>query len=185
MLQSTYFSASKCLNFFKTLGFKTGKEKMLSLERHSQAAYLFYFNQIFSYKMKDQSQYPRKAYAGDTGFYYSQTGKIDYGKLFENTAFLELKRRTDNHSEICYWKNKRGTECDFVIKKGTNVSEAIQVVYDMGDEKTRKREINGIVECAKELKPKKATILTKDTRETITAGRTKISIMPLMDWLME
>ena len=30
VIQSTYFSASKCLNFFKSLGYKIGKEKLLA-----------------------------------------------------------------------------------------------------------------------------------------------------------
>ena len=66
IIESSYFSASKCLNYFKSLGFKIGKQSILDLEKYSQFSYLFYFIQIFSRSIKDRTQYPRKAYLGDT-----------------------------------------------------------------------------------------------------------------------
>ena len=107
VIQSTYFSASKCLNFFKSLGYKIGKEKLLQLEKYSEAGYLFFFVPVFSHSIKARSVYPRKAYCGDVGFSYATTGKIDWGKLYENAVFLELKRRLKDQ-EICYWRNKAG-----------------------------------------------------------------------------
>jgi len=184
-IQSTYFSASKCLNFFKTLGYKIGKEKILSLERYSQESFLFFFVPIFSYNIKDRSQYPRKSYMGDTGFAYSISGRTDLGRVFENIVFLELKRRLQGQKEICYWKNKEGKEVDFIIKKGTNIHKAIQVVYDMEDKKVKKREISSLVECAKELRLNKGTIITKNTSDTETIGKIKITLIPLADWLLK
>ena len=185
VLQSPYFSASKCLNFFKTLGYKIGKEKLLQLEKFSEAGYLFFFAQIFSYSAKDRSQYPRKAYAGDTGFYYSITGRTDFGRLYEGLAFLELRRRLQGQTGIRYWKNKAGYEADLVVKAGNRASEVLQVVYDMTDEKTVKREIRGIDECAKELKAVKLTVLTRNVSEIKTVGGRKIRFITLLDWLLE
>ena len=184
VIQSPYFSASKCLNFFKTLGYRVGKEKLLSLERLSQEGYLFFFIPVFSYSMKARAQYPRKAFCGDTGFPYGIAGKLDMGRLYENAAFLELRRRIQGRKEICYWRNKEGLETDFVIKQGNDVSEVIQVVYDLGDEKTRKREVNSIVECVKELKADDAIILTKEVSEAKTVDGVKIRFVPLVDWLL-
>ncbi len=184
-IMSPYFSASKALNFFKTVGYKIGKEKILQLERYSEAANLFFFIPIFSYNVKDRSQYPRKAYCGDVGFYYSNTGKMEFGRLFENLAFLELRRRLQEAGEICYWKNKDGLEVDFVVKKGNEVSEVIQVVYDLENEKTYKREVEALSLCAGELRPKRATILTRDVTENKQVNGTKIRFVRLMDWLLE
>ncbi len=185
VLQSPLFSASKCLNFFKTIGYKIGKEKILRLEKYAETGYLFFFTLIFSYKLKDKSQYPRKAYAGDVGFFYSTTGKLDFGRLYENVAYLELKRRTQGQKELCYWKNKQGFETDIIVKQGTNVNEAIQVVYSLEDEKTLNRELRGLVACIKELKPTKALILTKDKDEMRIMDDVKIRFIPLIDWLLE
>jgi len=185
VLQSPMFSASKCLNFFKTIGYKIGKEKILQLEKYAEAGYLFFFTPIFSYNLKDRSQYPRKAYAGDAGFFYSTTGKLDFGRVYENIAFLGLRRREQGQSELCYWKNMQGFETDLIVKQGTNVKEAIQVVYSLEDEKTLERELRGLVACAKELKPAKTLVLTKDRSEAKTIDGVKIKLVPLMDWLLE
>jgi len=87
VIETSYFSASKCLNFFKGLGHKIGKESLLDLEKHSQEGYLFFFVQIFSHTIKDRTQYPRKAYMGDTGFMYAISGKTDMG-FRSGEAFL-------------------------------------------------------------------------------------------------
>jgi len=185
IIDAPYFSASKCLNFFKTLGYKIGKQSILNLEKNSQESYLFFFVPIFSYNIKDRSQYPRKSYLGDTGFMYSIGGKKDKGRLFENSVFLELKRRLSQNHEINYWKNKDGIEADFVIREGLKIKEIIQVVYELNDEKTKDREIKGLISCAKEFKIKKGTIITKDYQAVETLDDIKIEFIPLWKWLLK
>jgi len=185
IVQSPYFSASKCLNFFKSLGYKIGKEKILELEKYAEAGYLFFFTPIFSYNIKDRSQYPRKAYCGDLGFYYSTTGKMDFGRLCENAAFLELRRRVQTGAEICYWKGKTGAEVDLLVKRGTSATDAVQVVYEAESEETMKREVRGLGECINELKPTKALMLTKDISGTKTVDGAKVQIVTIIDWLLE
>ncbi len=184
VVESTTFSASKCLNFMKTLGYKIGKERILQLEKYTQDGYLFFFVPIFSYNIKDKAQYPRKAYLGDLGFYYGITGKEDFGKTFENLVFLELKRRFQDQTEIHYWKNASGLETDFVVKKGTHIVEAVQVAYEITNDKTEKREIKGLVECVKSLKPDKYYILTKDFSKTVVVDGIKIHFVPISNWLL-
>lgn len=183
VISSTYFSASKCLNFFKSLGYAIGKEKLLHLEKYAEASYLFFFIPVFSHSIKSRSAYPRKAYSGDGGFSYATTGRIDWGKLYEIAVFLELKRRIRD-KEICYWRNKAGEEVDFIIKLGSDVGEAIQVVYDLSSAETKNREIAGLVSCGQELKPNSLMIITKDISETIVVGDSSIQFEPLLDWLM-
>ena len=184
VIDTSYFSASKCLNFFKTLGYKIGKQTILNLEKNSQESYLFFFVPIFSHNIKDRSQYPRKSYLGDTGFMHTISGKMDMGRLFENSVFLELKRRLSQNHEINYWKNREGIEADFIIREGLKIKEIIQVVYELNDEKTKDREIKGLVSCAKELKIKKGTIITKDYETTETIDEIKIEFIPLWKWLL-
>jgi len=185
IIDASYFSASKCLNFFKTLGYKIGKQSILDLEKNSQESYLFFFVPIFSYTIKDRTQYPRKSYLGDTGFMYSISGKKDMGKLFENTVFLELKRRLSQNHDINYWKNKAGIESDFVIREGLKIKAIIQVMYELNDEKTKEREIKGLLSCAKEFNIKKGTIITKDYEAVETIDDIKIEFIPLWKWLLK
>ena len=183
VIQSPYFSASKCLNFFKSLGFKIGKEKLLHLEQYAQSAYLFFSIPIFSFSIKDRSQYPRKSYIGDVGIYYGIQGTEEKGRLFENIVFLELKRRIAEQREIFYWKNKEGLETDFVIKQGINIKEIIQVTTDLSNKKTMDREINGLFSCAKELNISQGTIVTESFHKSVVKQGIHIDFIPIMQWL--
>jgi len=184
IIESSYFSASKCLNYLKTLGYKIGKQSILNLEKCSQISYLFFFIQIFSRNIKDRSQYPRKSYLGDTGFMNAISGKKDMGRLFENAVLLEIKRRLRQNQEINYWKNAEGAECDFIIREGLSISKAIQVVCDIRDEKTKQREINGIAECIREFGLKEGLIITKDYDAEEKIGNKRITYLPLRKWLL-
>lgn len=184
IIESSYFSASKCLNFLKGLGYKIGKRSLLDLEKYSQEGYLFFFVPIFSYTIKDRLQYPRKSYLGDLGFIYAISGKTDWGKLFENQVFLELKRKLPLNWEINYWKNKEGMETDFLIRKGLKVKEMIQVTYQLENKKTKEREIAGLLACAKELGFKEGIIINKDLEEVKVIEGIKIKFVPLWKWLL-
>lgn len=181
VLQTSYFSASKCLNFFKSLGFKIGKEKLLNLEKYMQSAYLFFFIPIFSYNIKDRAQYPRKAYAGDTGFFYGIQGIEDKGRVFENLVFLQLKRQLSGQQEICYWKNKKGLETDFIIRQGSDIKKIIQVTTDLRLKETMDREVNSIVACAKELNVNEGLIVTESFEKTQTIDNVKILFKPFIN----
>ncbi len=184
IIETPHFSASRCLNFFKGLGHKIGKESLLDLEKYSQEAYLFFFANIFSYTLKDRTQYPRKSYLGDTGFMHAISGKTDMGRLFENAVFLELKRKTPQQHDIHYWKNKEGFETDFVIREGLNIKEIIQVAYELNSEKTKNREVRGLVTCASEAGLNHGMIITKEFEGIETADGIKITFVPLWKWLL-
>ena len=185
VIDTSYFSASKCLNFLKSVGYRIGKQSILSLERHSQIGYLFFYVPIFSYNLKDRSQYPRKSYIGDTGFMNAISGKRDFGRLYENLVLLALKRKLNQNQDINYWKNKDGLEVDFIIREGLKVKDVIQVVYEMDEEKTKQREIKSILSCAKELKLKEGTIITKDLEKIEKIDGVKINFIPLWKWLLK
>ena len=105
--------------------------------------------------------------------------------MYENLVYLELRRRTQGQYDICYWKNKEGLETDFIVNQGSDIKELIQVVYDLESGDTRKREINGIVSCAKELNINKGTLVTNTVVGTQTIQNIKIIFVPLMQWLLQ
>jgi len=185
VINTQHFSASKCLNFFKGLGYKIGKQSILNLEKRSQDGYLFFFVPISSYNIKDRSQYPRKAYMGDTGFMHAISGKTDMGRLFENAVFLELKRRIPQQQEVHYWKSKAGFEADFVVREGLKVKEIIQVAYDLSNEKTKEREVRGLIACAKEASLRHGLIITKDFEGIETVDGIRIKFIPIRKWLLK
>ncbi|MDE5881339.1 MAG: DUF4143 domain-containing protein [Muribaculaceae bacterium] len=71
--------------------------------------------------------------------------QVDYG-------FVELLRRGYIPGKtLFYYRTRNDKEIDFVTRKGTKVEQLIQVCYDMSSEKTRKRELDALIEAAEEL----------------------------------
>ena len=98
---------------------------------------------------------------------------------FDTAVFMELKRM---EKEVHYWKNKY--ECDFVVKEGEKIREAIQVCHNLIEE-NKEREISGITEAMEEFQLKECLIITGDFEgDEDVAGR-KVSYKPIRKWLLE
>ncbi len=147
-----------------------------------EQAFLLFQIPIFSYKIKDQLQYPRKIYFVDTGLANSVGFKFDqnYSKLIENLVAVELKGK-----EIYYWRDYQQREVDFVIKEGIKVKQLIQVCYSLENEETRKREIMGLLKASEELKCNNLLIISLDEEEEVKQDNKIIKIIPLWKWLLE
>ena len=180
LINSTVFSASKCSNFLKSVGIKTGKEKILELERISELSYLFFFIPIFSFNVKDRFQYPRKVYPGDTGFINSVSKEMGMGRLYENAVFLSLRRNLKPDEEINHWKDREGYEVDFVIRKGLKVENIIQV--SMGVD-IKDREFRAGIKAAKEFKKNEVILIGDKDGEEQRDGVT-FKFIPLLRWLL-
>ncbi|MFH1433001.1 MAG: ATP-binding protein [archaeon] len=139
---------------------------------------------MFSYKIKDQLQYPRKIYCVDNGIRNAVSFRFmeNLGQLFENTVFAELKRRG---KEAYYWRDSGNREIDFVLKEGLKITRAIQVSYNVSDEMTRKREIRGLISGMDELALDEGTVITDDYEGEEEHSGKKIVFVPLWKWLLE
>lgn len=147
-------------------------------------SYLFFFVKKHAYSLKEQEKNPRKVYCIDAGLRNAISFRVseDMGKIAENIVFLELTRRGE---EVYYWKNGRQRETDFVIRKGMKIVQAIQVCWNLDDEKTKKREIEGVMEAMKEFELEKGFVITEDfDGEEMVEGR-RIIYMSLWKWLLE
>ncbi len=61
---------------------------------------------------------------------------------------------------------------------------AIQVSYRMEDEKTRRREVKGLLECLRHFDLNEGIIISEDIEKTDEAGGQKIRYIPLWKWLL-
>ncbi|WP_333787146.1 ATP-binding protein [Methanomethylovorans sp.] len=145
-------------------------------------SYLAYLLPRFSTSLKVQVYSNKKVYFTDTaiarilGFRTSE----DYGRILENTVFMELKRES---KEVYYHKENK--ECDFVIRDGYNITEAIQVTQSLENTDTRKRELDGMLDAMKAYKLKEGLILTDDTEDEIEIKDKKIFVRPIWKWLLQ
>ena len=116
--------------------------------------YLFFYLPRFNNKLKLMNKAPKKVYIVDNGFVQSTAFNLseNLGRLLENQVFVELLRRGYIPGQtLFYYRTRNDKEIDFVTRKGAKVEQLIQVCYDMSSEKTRKRELDALVEAADEL----------------------------------
>lgn len=152
-----------------------------------ESAYLLYFVKRFSYKVKEQENSPRKVYAIDTGLANAIGFRFleNMGRIIENIVFLELKRRQIENPtmEISYWKDSLHREADFVIKYGLNVTQIIQVCWQIDDIKTKEREIKSLCLGMEESRLNEGIVITEDYEAVTEVKDCKICFIPLWKWL--
>ncbi len=187
LLDSKEYSISKSYNNLKGIGCKIGKSTLQKYISYIENSYFAFSIPIFSYKIKDQMQYPKKIYFIDNAFINSISTRFsnNLGRLYENIVAVELKRRK---KEFYYWKNAEKEEVDFVIKKGLKVGHLIQVCYDLKDTNTKKREIRSLLKASKNLKCKNLLVINHDYsgEENLEwfGIKKKIKFIPLWKWLL-
>jgi uncharacterized protein len=168
----------------RTLSKISGIKNLATLKNILEAfenSFLFFSTNKFDYSVKKQIQNPKKIYSIDNGLSFNLSFKFsdNLGNFLENLVAVELKRRV---KEIFYHREKY--ECDFVIREGKNISEAIQVCYDL-NEKNKERETKGLFEAMKKFELKKGLILTYDQNNELKIEGKKIIIKPVWKWLLE
>ncbi len=159
--------------------FNTIKNYLEILEQ----VYLFFRLNMFDYSVRKQIYNPSKVYTVDVALANSIAFKFsqNIGRTYENIVFLELLRR---NPELYYWKSKKGNEVDFLVKKGLEIDQAIQVSAKLTDKNTKQREIKGLINASRELNVHNLYILTEDEQGEETIDNIKINIIPLWKWLL-
>ena len=170
----------------KSRGLKVSKDALYDWANY--ACDVFMFIRISNYSrslQKSESSQP-KYYCIDNGLRDAVLlpQSDDEGKKLENTVFLQLYRHRTPIDRIFYYQGKG--ECDFVVQRGVDVISLIQVAWDMSNEETRSREINGIVEASKAIGCKNLYIITYDSAEEINIDNdTVIHVIPVWRWLVD
>ena len=144
--------------------------------------FLFYYLDRYNNKLKLMKKAPRKVYVVDNGFVSSKAFNLseNLGKLLENQVFIELLHRGyDTEKSLFYYHSRNDKETDFVVREGNRVTGLIQVCYDMSKEKTEKREVDSLVECAQELNCNNLTIVTWNEERLIDKKGYTIKVVPV------
>ena len=104
------------------------------------------------------------------------------GWRLETIVLLHLIRKCNYEGWDIYYLKGRSGECDFVVCDGNKVLQCIQVSYDISNEKTRKREINGLLLAHKQTKCKNLLLLTDHEYQEIKIGDMPVTIKPVYEW---
>jgi len=139
---------------------------------------------VFSYKTKIRFKKNKKSYCIDTGLRNTVAFRIseDIGRNAENVVFLELLRRK---KDVFFWKDKKQHEVDFLIKEGLKPTTVIQICWNVTNEKTQQREINGLISAMETFNLDEGIILTEDFEKVEKLNGKKIKFMSLWNWLLK
>ena len=187
LLNSKMYTISKLYNSLKSMGYHIGKTTVLNYRSYIESSYFIHSVPIFSYKIKDQMQYPRKVYIIDNGFISSISIKFskDWCRLYENMVAVELLRRgSRDNFEIFYWRDQRGREVDFVVRKNLKVEQLIQVSYDVSDYETKKREVTALIKASDALNCENLLVINSSYDAVEEINGKKIVFVPLWKWLL-
>ena len=125
------------------------------------------YSQTVDVAMMDQRE---NAFAGD-----------NLGHRLETIVATHLIRKCKSEGLDVYYLNDRSGECDFVVCKGNQVIQAIQVSYDISAEKTYKREKNGLLLAARKTKCENLLLLTDHESGEIEEDGHKMKIQPVYE----
>lgn len=146
----TNFAVNKFYNGLKSQGFSVSKTTIYDYLNYIEDAYLAFTVPLYSESIRKVHSNPRKIYAIDTGLINAYTLSLskNYGHLFENLFYLDLRRK--GH-EIYYYLTNERYEIDFMTKDKSGNLHLYQVAWDSSNPETMERETRALRIAEKEL----------------------------------
>ena len=169
----------------KSRGLRVSKDDLYEWANYACNIFMFFRVPNYSKSLQKIESSQPKYYCVDNGLRDAVLlpQSDDDGKKLENLVFLQLYRQHTPVDKVFYYQGKG--ECDFVVQKGIDVVQLIQVTWSMSDEETRRREINGLVEAAKATGCNNMIIITADNSEEINLENGNvIHVLPAWEWLL-
>ena len=169
--------------------------KLFEISNHTAENYYSYLKEAFllvgipkfSYKAKERIR-GEKVYVIDPAFVSERSGTFSLANLgwrLENAVCIELLRRSHPlYYEVFYYKQSNW-EVDFVIADRGQVTQLIQVSYDISNPKTKEREIRGLFNAAKMFHCSNLLLLTYENHLDITQDGISIVVKDVSEWLCE
>ena len=173
-------------NLQETFGFKSP---------HTAKNYLGYLKQAYllvglhKYSPKSRQRITgEKVYPIDVALMNKRSDAFageNLGWRLETIVYLELLRRYKKRGMDIYYFNDRSGECDFIVCENRKAILAVQVSYDITSDKTRKREISGLLLAARKTGCDNLLLLTDHADEDISQDGYSIAIRPVYDFVLK
>lgn len=145
------FSVNKFFNDIKSQGMSGSRGLLYDYLGYLEDAYLIFSVPLFSESFRKTQTNTKKMYAVDPGLVKAYTFSLNenYGHLFENLVFLDLKRLGN---KVYYYLTEEKYEVDFLVENPDGRRKLYQVVWDVSDAKTLAREERALSLAREELK---------------------------------
>ncbi len=162
---------------------------------HTVRNYIDYLKQAYmligirKYSAKSKMRITQeKLYAVDVALMNKRENAFageNLGWRLETIVLLHLIRKCSYKGWDIYYLKDRSGECDFVVCDGNRVMQCVQVSYDISNEKTKRREINGLLLAYRQTKCKDLLLLTDHEYRTEEPDGVPITIMPVYEWALQ
>lgn len=171
-------SVNAIFNDLKSQGYKVSKDSLYQWLAYACDIFMFYQVPRYTKSLVKESSSLSKYYLVDHAFRNAilLPQSDDNGKSLENIVFHELKRTLCGEDKIYYFKEL--SECDFVVQRGSVVTELVQVCWSLTEE-NESREIRGIIEASKVTGCTNCKIVTYEQTKTFVSGELEISVVPV------
>lgn len=171
-------------NDIKSQGLRISKDELYRWADYVCDVFMFIRIPKYERSLAKEQKSQKKYYCIDNGLRSAVLlpQSDDNGKLLENIVFLHLNRILGPADRIFYFQES--AECDFVVQRNEHIDELIQVTWDMSDDSTREREINGILEALKVTECDKLTIVTIDEETSFKRNGKTIHVVPAWKWAL-
>lgn len=137
----------------------------------------------FDYSVGVQMRSPKKIYFIDNALIHKIgfNATDNLGSSLENCVCVELMRRG---KDIYYHADTQ--ECDFIMREGVTIVDAMQVTVSIKDAGTREREIKGLLAAMERYGLPMGSIITlEEEEEIIVNDHQQISVRPIWKWLLQ
>lgn len=178
-------SINRIYNELKAQGVSIGKNTLYDVIVQTESIYLFFSLTKYEPSLVKENTGDKKYYCIDNGLrsVLLNPQSEDNGKLLENAVFLHLRRTLRIQEGLHYYKGKK--ECDFVVVEYDEVTRLIQVSYQMNDEETRRREVDGLLEAAQITGCRELTIITMEMEAEWNEQGMLIHVLPAWKWMLD
>lgn len=178
-------SINRIYNELKSQGVSIGKNTLYDVIVQTESIYLFFSLTKYEPSLVKENTGDKKYYCIDNGLrsVLLNPQSEDNGKLLENVVFLHLQRNLRIQEGLHYYKGKK--ECDFVVVEYDEVTRLIQVSYQMNDEETRRREVDGLLEAAQITGCRELTIITMEMEAKWNEQGMLIHVLPAWKWMLD
>jgi predicted AAA+ superfamily ATPase len=174
-------SINKIYNDLRSLGYKISNNYLYNFEEYCFTIFLGISVPKFHFSEIKQEKADKKVYSIDTGLLSSVEFSMseNKGKLLENMVLLEFIKLGYS---VFYFKEKY--ECDFIIKN-ENKLLPIQVSWLLEDNKTKDREIRGLIEACNKVSANEGIIITFDQKDEFQQQGINIKLIPVYQYFLK
>lgn len=182
---SCIFSINKIYNTMKSMQIKVSKNTLYEFQKFLMDINMIFFLKKYSRSIRKIELSLPKTYIIDNGLYTFTTYKYEKGILMESFVLQELVKRGYEPNINIFYLRDNNYEIDFIIRRGLNIEQLIQVTYASDRDEIERREIKALIKASKLLGCKNLTLITWTYEDKIKVNSRIIKIIPLWKWLLE